>query len=161
MMGHMERTLTDQDVDFWASEESKVKLKDGTKAYQRHDTEDRAFAYKKWHRTIGKYCYATDVDLIEWRIKAGVMKPVAITELSRVDNGVFVNSQYLSSVRARWNQRDMQKKTLLYTAAKLCVPIYLVLFREDLSEFWVDNLYSQTHWWHASEEQYTKWLQNL
>lgn len=82
----------------------------GAKGYQRHDTEDRSLEFRKWHRTLDKSLYATDVDLVEIRIINNIPTPVATLEITRVDKHKSVNEQYLSAIVERFEKRDFQKK---------------------------------------------------
>src|SRR5437773_12306573 len=43
-------------------------------------------AYSIWRRTVGKGCYAGDVDWIEWRAVSGRLIPVAIIETTFYDD---------------------------------------------------------------------------
>jgi hypothetical protein len=113
------------------------KTPSGSKAYQRTDTENRVLAYSAFHRTLDKTLLATDVDFIEWRYRNGELVPVGVMEVTRVDNGVPVKQHYLDAILERFEKRDMQAKAARKVALALGTKAYIVLFREDCSEFWV------------------------
>lgn len=117
----------------------------GSKAYQRNDKEDRGAEYRLWHRTLAPSCVAFDVDFIEWRKKNGTWVPVAITEITRVDEGKDVTAGYLENIIKRYNIRDMQGRVTKYLADKLNVPAYIILYRQGCTEFWIYD-FDKANW---------------
>lgn len=128
----------------------KLTTESGAKAHQRADGEDRAVIYREWHRTLSKKFAATDIDLIEWRYRGGVLIPVAVMEITRVDPEVKVTVNYLAAILKRMNERDTQGAAARYVAEKLGCRVWIVAFRYDLSEFWVYNLTDSQGWFHRT-----------
>ncbi|NJK62069.1 MAG: hypothetical protein HC921_04715 [Synechococcaceae cyanobacterium SM2_3_1] len=124
----------------------KKQTETGVKAYQRQDQEWRSKPYSDWHRTLDRRLLMTDVDFIEWRYRQGELVAVAVIEVTRVDRGKTVNSAYLQAIIARFETRDMQAKAARKVATALGVSAYIVLFREDCSQFWVYNLSHPQDW---------------
>lgn len=125
----------------WRDEESVVRV-DGTKAVQRPDTDvDRTVKYREWHRTFGPDICVNDLDQIEWRVIDGAVVPVAHIELSRVDGNRDVPLTYLEAAWNRFTVRDLQSKVSTLVAEALGIPAYFVLFRWDLTEFWIREFY--------------------
>lgn len=133
----------------------------GAKAHQRTDVEWRSQPYSDWHRTLDRSLFMLDVDFIEWRFRNGQMIPVGVMEITRVDTGKEVNSGYLSAILSRYQQRDMQAKAAKYVAAALKTNAYIVLFRQDCSEFWVHNLSKPHGWNHYSPSEMETFLKAL
>ncbi len=142
-------------TDDWAERNA------GIKGKQRMDTEDRAADYRNWRHQFGGGCYVSDVDQLEWRIVDDEIRIVASIELSRVDGNVPIPDSYQDAVVNRFGNRDGQSKIIREVAARLGVPAWIVLFRWDLSEFWVFNLSEARGWWHLSPAKYRSWIKSL
>ena len=123
--------------------------------------EDRTAAYRAFRRTI-KQAGATDFDQIEWRFnEGGHPYPVGLLELSRVDGNVRLPQTYLDNVLTRIMKRDWQGRLAVRAAEILRVRAWMVLFRWDLTEFWVYNLTHTRGWWWLDKESYMSWLSGL
>jgi tryptophan 2,3-dioxygenase len=133
----------------------------GAKAYQRADTEWRIKPYSDWHRTLSKKLLMLDVDFIEWRYRHGKLVAVGVMEVTRVDKDKEVNQQYLRAIRQRFEERDVQAQAARKVAAALGTKAYIVLFREDCSEFWLYDLTETKGWYHLSPERMEKFLESL
>jgi hypothetical protein len=133
----------------------------GAKAYQRADAEWRIKPYSDWHRTLAKNFFMLDVDFIEWRNRDGDFVPVGVMEVTRVDLGKEVNQKYLDQIIERYEQRDLQGIAARKVAAALQTKAYIILFREDCSEFWVYNLTNRRGWWHLDPEKMEAFLKKL
>jgi hypothetical protein len=133
----------------------------GAKAYQREDTEWRAKPYSDWHRTLDKSLLMTDVDFIEWRFIDGELTAVGVMEVTRVDMGKEVNQAYLDNIIHRFEVRDFQAKAARHVAEKLGTKVYIILFREDCSEFWTYNLTDKRGWAHYNPQQFEAALKRL
>lgn len=144
----------------WSSHKSKRLSSSGGKAHQRADTEDRSAKYRRWHRTLDRKYYASDVDLIEWRSRRGEIVPVATTELTQCGNETLSQS-YFDAILERYQSRDLQAYMAREVAAALGVDCFIVVFRENLSEFFVYNLSKERGWWTLSVSRYNKWLESL
>ena len=137
------------------------RTKSGAKAHQRSDTERRVQPYSEWHRTLDKRLLMLDVDFIEWRFRGGDLVPVGVMEVTRVDLGKSVSERYLKSILSRYNERDLQGKVARRVAQDLGTNAYVVLFREDCSEFWIYNLTCSAGWWHCNPEEMEAFLHRL
>ena len=134
----------------------------GAKSYQRQDIEDRSKEFRNFHRTLHKSLYATDLDLIEWRYINGVLTPVAVLEITRVDQGREVNEQYTSAILSRYEERDMQALATRTAASLMGVKAWIVLYRQGCTEFWIYNLTNNDNrWYHYDSDRLEKWLQLL
>lgn len=133
----------------------------GAKAYQREDAEWRIKPYSDWHRTLSKKLLMLDVDFIEWRYRNGELMAVGVMEVTRVDKGKEVNQQYLRAIRQRFEERDLQAHAARKVASVLGTKAYIVLFREDCSEFWLYNLTDAKGWYYLTPERMEKFLESL
>lgn len=133
----------------------------GSKAYQRTDTENRIKPYSDWHRTLDRKLLMLDVDFIEWRYRNGQLVAVGVMEVTRVDNGKQVNEQYLSAIINRFETRDLQARAAKQVAAALKTHAYILLFREDCTEFWIYNLSTPNGWKYLEPEQMHNFLKSL
>jgi len=147
----------------WTSDDSK-KFVPGTrsKARQRDDKEDRTIAYRDWRRTFPKGSpFTTDLDQIEIRRIDGQLQPVAVLELTRTDGTGPVGQGYLNAITDRFYKRDGQAALAVHLADRLDCKAAIVLFREDLTEFWVFNLSDRDGWFHMTAAQYQRWISRL
>lgn len=133
----------------------------GAKAHQREDNENRAEIYMRWHRELSNKLLMTDVDSIEWRYRNDELVPVAIIELTRVDNDLPNPENYLQGILDRFEKRDTQATAVKKVAAALNVPAYITLFHKELNKFWVYSLTRKKVWKDFSKEEYVKFLENL
>jgi len=133
----------------------------GAKAYQRSDAEWRIKPYSDWHRTLSSRLLMLDVDFIEWRYRNGELTPVGVMEVTRVDRGRTVDRHYTDAILQRFEQRDLQARAARKVAEALKTKAYIVLFRQDCSEFWVYNLTDHAGWAHYTPPQMAEFLQRL
>ena len=133
----------------------------GAKAYQRTDAEWRIKPYSDWHRTLASNLLMLDVDFIEWRYRDGELAPVGVMEVTRVDRGRTVDQRYTDAILQRFEQRDLQARAARKVAEALKTKAYIVLFRQDCSEFWVYNLTDRVGWAHYTPPQMAEFLQRL
>lgn len=106
--------------------------------------------------------YATDLDLIEWRYINGVLTPVGVLEITRVDQDKEVNDKYKSEILSRYDSRDMQGQATRKAASMLNVKAWIVLYRKGCSEFWIYSLTDDNgRWYHSDHERLEKWLLSL
>ena len=143
----------------------------GSKKHNRSDTEDRAFSYRSYRRNFGEGLYVNDLDHVEWRLVDGVPTPVAVLELTRVDNAFYnedTKRKYQQAILDRF-ARDAQQDFVVEMAYRLSVSAYIILFNKDLTDFWTYNLsrddYPNTgignEWHHYREAGYRLWIKNL
>jgi hypothetical protein len=148
------------------------RLSDGTKDRQQpREPKGSDWEYQDWHRRLRQAynvaAYAADVDLIEWRLRGGVFVPVALTEISRVPNRyqggelVSLPDEYRAAVLERYNSRDLQGHSSRTVARALGIHAYIVLYREDCSEFWIYNLTRGTGWVHLNPEAMVDFVREM
>jgi hypothetical protein len=133
----------------------------GAKAHQREDTENRILPYSLWHRTLDRSLLMLDVDFIEWRFRDGKLVPVGVMEVTRVDKGKEVNENYLASILRRYDVRDLQGRIARKIAEMLKMRAFIVLFREDCSEFWVYDLSFNRGWKYFDPYEMEAFLKRL
>lgn len=134
---------------------------DGVRSRHIQTTEDRSLPYRDWHRSaVGRYCYALDSDIIEWRKRDGILVPVAVTEVTRVNIGVYVNQKYLDAIVRRY-ESGLQAKTARYLAEALQTKAWIVLFREDCKSFWLYPLSDGGKWTRYNHDQMLAFLRGL
>lgn len=139
----------------------KERTKTGAKAYQRSDTENRVKPYSDWHRTLHGSLLMLDVDFVEWRYKNGELVPVGVMEITRVDGDKPVGNNYLNAIINRFEKRDVQAQAARKVAGALGTKAYIVLFRQDCSEFWVYCLSNPDGWSHFSPTEMESFLVRL
>ena len=146
----------------WSDAKTKKLSGKLTKVRQRKDVEDRAHEYRKWRRGFGRRLYVSDIDHLECRVIHGTMVPVAALELTRVDGNVKVPQSYLDAIYQRFTKRDGQGAIITRLAELLNIKAWVVLFRWDLTEFWVYNLTDERGWWKSlSPQKYKGWISSL
>ena len=123
--------------------------------------EDRLASYRQWHRTLSPDLICADIDQIEWRLRDGAFVPVATLEMSRVDGDPGLPRSYCEAVLARMMTRDAQGNLARLAAARLGVPVYVVLFHVSLTEFYVHNLTTPNGWRKMKRTGYQRWLEAL
>jgi len=147
----------------WSDPSSKIQSH-GFKANQRPKTEDRTTRYREWRRTFGDGAYVSDVDQVEFRVIGGIVTPIAILEISRVDGNHPVPIKYLQSAWTRFSERDPQKEVIETMARSTGIPAYFVLYRWDLTEFWTRLFYPDAplnRWKHTDQPGYSRWVREL
>jgi hypothetical protein len=131
------------------------------KGKQRADTEDRMTDYRAWRWNWGNGCYVNDIDQVEWRLHGGEITPVVALEMTQYDtNDRHPTSNYLSAILNRYENRDAQAESIKAFAKRLGVDAIIVLFRENLKEFWLYNLTLGEGWVHKDQAAYKTWLMN-
>ncbi len=151
---------------FWASQDSKTVDETGAKIKQTKSKEDRTADYREWRWNCTNSGYVTDVDHVEWRVVNGVLKPVALFELTRVDRDIVPHQNYLNSIIDRFIKRDGQGKMIKQLGEKLEAPVFIIAFLKDLSTFFVYNLShpkktKNNGWWILPQNKYKDWLKSL
>ena len=139
----------------------KKHTRSGSKAYQRSDTEWRIKPYSDWHRTLDRRLLMLDVDFIEWRYRGGELVAVGVMEVTRVDKDKEAHHGYLKAIVDRFDTRDLQGRAARKVAEALKTKAYIVLFREDCSEFWVYNLTDKGSWLYFKTEEMERFLKSL
>jgi hypothetical protein len=140
--------------------QKKMTTSSGSKDHQRDDWEDRAAVYRNWRYKAGlSRGYVADIDQLEYRFIDGVFTPIALLELTRVDDENWISPQYLNAITERF-KRDGQGKVAREVASLLglACEAWIVLFRKSLSEFWIYNLTLEKGWVQMSQVEYRNWL---
>lgn len=91
-------------------------------------TNNRPKAYSQWHRKLPEFCYQTDGDFFEQRIRKGRLRVVAIIEticLNNVDK--YINYPIWDSKMALYKELK----------EKVQVPVYIVYHNKECSKFMV------------------------
>ena len=131
--------------------------------------DDRTREYREWRYGLGSKMYVLDVDQIEWRkTRFGGIAPVGLLELKRFDTDGPVRASMLADVLDPLEER-FQGEACRRVAAALGVPAWLVVYRHDLTGFWVYNLTERRGWFPLDDpggrgytaEQYGTWLRGL
>ncbi len=86
---------------------------------------------------------------------------MVVLELTRLDGDVSpLPPAYLEAIKTRFHSRDGQAKSIVALANKLGVEAVIVLFRHDLSEFWLHKLSEPaSDWVYTSKAGYRRWLE--
>jgi len=133
--------------------------KQGQKAYQRADREDRSLVYRDWLRTIPTDGFFMDLDMIKFKTINDHPTPVAITELTRCDKE-RVGQSYLQAIIDRWYSRDRQADVIKRLAILLEVPAYLVCFHKDMQWLWVWS-FRKEEWREFTGDEWAGFLNDL
>ena len=135
--------------------------REALKGHQRIDTDDRLADYRSWRFSWGGGAFVSDLDQIEWRMDGGAIRPVAIFEMTRLDGNMTPPRGYFIAIEKRFTERDGQAAAVLEFGRRLGVPVAIVLFRHDLSEFWVYVLSNPSKWFHFPAPAYKLWVEGL
>ncbi len=128
------------------------------KGHRRSDIEDRGREYRDWRRGIGRSFYVMDIDQVEYRYVNGVMTPVLALELTRLDGDREPPETYFQAITKRFSNRDGQAAAITQLAGKLGVDAVIVLYRYNLSQFWLYNLTKNKGWYKLSLDGYKQWI---
>ena len=124
-------------------------------------------SYRAYRRSFGSQYHVSDLDHVEWRLIKEVPTPVAILELTRLeDTDTFE--------LVKWKVLDKFHENLcgeftLTMGETLGVEVFTVVFRKNLKIFWVGNLSNldldlaneDDHWMKLDNSQYEEWVTNL
>lgn len=140
----------------------------GTKAIQKRYGDIRMRPYREFHSGLGRGYYMQDLDSVEYRYEDGKLRIAALIEITRADNGKTVDEHYLDGILERFRLRDSQGSVVVEMADRLGVPAFVVLFKEDVSCFWVFCLADPLSQWVGNEgwvemepDQYAHFLEVL
>jgi hypothetical protein len=134
----------------------------GSKVRQRADNEDRTIDYRKFlYEQNG--LYAIDQDLICLKIKNHKNIPVAVLELTRIDNYIWTPSQnYFDSIIYRYCIRDKQRAISVDIAELLRCPVYIVAFSDCIRKFHLYNLTENNgEWIFQNKIEHLEWHYNI
>lgn len=138
----------------WSKRNEEIKGK------QRQDAAiDRTADYRAWRQTWGGGCFTSDLDQVEWRIIDGKVVPLVVLELTRLDGNVAPPPSYFEAIENRFRKRDGQGTAVVDIACRIGVDVVIVLFRHDLSEFWIHNLTTGGIWYPLTQDKFRRWLE--
>lgn len=122
------------------------------------DWEDRSVVYRKFRYEIKNKTYVFDVDQVEYRQTEAGMIPVAVIELTRPDDVVRYPEKYLPVVVQRYLSGNPQHDHLVCVSEALKVDLWIVVFENPISRFWVMNATTNGPWYELNPHAYKKWL---
>lgn len=129
----------------------------GTKCRQRDDTEDRLIDYRNW-KYKQKYLWTTDIDQVEWTKQDGKDVPVAILEVTRIDNDYKIPpDSYFQEIIERMFVRDTQGRKAVTLADRLGVPAFIVAYLKNMTKFIIYDMKKRDGWKILNEDQYVNW----
>jgi hypothetical protein len=122
----------------------------------------RGKPYSDWHRSLDKRLLAQDIDYVEFRQTPNGIVPVAVIETTRVDGRMPVSGTYLNNIIDRYRNWSLKQTAMMTVADGLAVPAYIVLFRENCSEFWLNDFSDGSNdWTHFDQRQMEDFLLSL
>lgn len=128
----------------------------GTKCRQREDTEDRLVGYRNW-KYKQKSLWTTDVDQVEWSSENGKDIPVAILEVTRIDNSTIPPESYFERIVNRMFYIDTQGRKAVELANRLNVPAFIVAYLKDMTKFIMYDMKKRDGWKILNENEYIDW----
>lgn len=145
----------------WRDRRSKALNGFGQKAVQNPDPTDRTYWYRKWRRAISNSNCVCDIDQVEYQIVRTGRKFHALLELTGTTVDNFF-PEYFDPITDRMGRnpggRDAQWNTAKHIADALGAKLYTVVFKSDLTKFWV---YDGEHWNAKNPKQYKEWLRSM
>lgn len=141
------------------SEVGEKRYAHGAKMHQRSDREDRTHDYRAWRRQQESTPYTNDIDHVEWRVEDNRIIPVAVLELTRIDDN-DCSGAYLQAILKRYYAQG-QGRFIVHCADQLNCDAYIVAYYQDLTVFHLYNLSAQQGWKIMSHIQYSQWLRSL
>jgi hypothetical protein len=129
------------------------------------NAEERMLPYLKFRRSLeaSKYGYATDVDMIEWRVIDDVMLPVGVLEFTTThEESINKIQPYLMTILERYN-KGMQGYAAKHVATCLGVHAYIVFFTKECDDFWIYRLTQpwRQGWVQVGRERYMEFIRTL
>ena len=121
---------------------------------QEEITGKRPKNYSLWHRypTLPKWCYQTDGDFFEQRVKDGVLQSVAYIETIEVPSVDNADKRY-----PPWKSKV---NLCLEIEKKMGIPAYIVWHNADCNDFLVMRI-TETTSQRMDEEEYIGFVKNL
>ena len=105
---------------------------------------------------------AQDIDFVEFRSTPNGIVPVAIIETTRVDGTQPVSQNYLNNIIDRYRNWSLKQVAINSVTEGLGVPAYIVLFRENCKEFWINDFSDGSNdWTNVNAQQMEEFLQSL
>jgi hypothetical protein len=135
------------------------RLSTGTKSHQRKDREDRTLDFRNFRRTFEGAPYVNDIDLVEWRMEGDTVVPVAVLELTRIDDNHH-SGAYLQSILARFSSQG-QGLFITQAADRLGCDAYIVAYYQDLTVYCLYNLSEKRGWRIVNPTDYQQWVRSL
>ena len=128
----------------------------GTKCRQRQDKEDRLIDYREW-KYKQKKLWTTDLDQIEWSTENGKDVPVAILEMTRIDDSRIPPKSYFDDIIQRMFVRDTQGRKAIILADRLNVPAFIVAYLKTMTRFMMYDMKQKDGWKMLNEDEYIDW----
>lgn len=129
----------------------------GTKCRQREDSEDRLIDYRNWKYKQDSL-WTTDIDQVEWSIQNGKDVPVAILEVTRIDNDYKIPpDSYFEKIIERMFVRDTQGRKAIELANRLDVPAFIVAYLKNMTKFIMYDMKKRDGWKILNENEYIDW----
>lgn len=128
---------------------------------------DRLAAYRRMRRRVGGYCYVQDIDQVEYRMRQGMVVPVALLELTRINGGTpgADPAPVLDAIINRVYTQTNQARASIEFARRLGVPPYLIAYDRQLTRFFVHELRDAdapaSTWTALHRRAYIDWLRLL
>lgn len=135
---------------------NKIVNEHGTKCRQRKDREDRLIDYREW-KYKQKMLWTTDLDQIEWSTENGADIPVAILEMTRIDNYKIPPDSYFDDIINRMFVRDTQGRKAVILANRLKVPAFIVAYLKTMKKFIMYDMINRNGWKTLNEDEYINW----
>jgi hypothetical protein len=120
--------------------------------------------YRAWrHGRGGPALLVCDIDQLEYRYDGeGWPEPVAVLEVTRYDGAGEPPRGYFEAILDRYVRRDGQAKAIKVFASMLGCKAFIVLYRRDVSRFWLYNLSDNSGVWQGmSSDGYLDFLKRL
>ena len=128
----------------------------GTKCRQREDTEDRLIDYRNW-KYKQKSLWTTDIDQVEWGSENGEDVPVAILEVTRIDDYRVPPDSYFEKIINRMFVLDTQGRKAVKLANRLNVPAFIVAYLQSMTKFIMYDMKKRDGWKILNENEYIDW----
>jgi hypothetical protein len=135
------------------------RLPSGAKSHQRKDREDRTIDYRNFRRTFENTPYTNDIDMVEWRIEDGKVVPVAVLELTRIDDNHH-SGAYLQAILDRYSSQG-QGLFITHAADRLECDAYIVAYYQDLTVYCLYNLSEKRGWHIVNPTSFQAWVRSL
>ena len=136
-------------------EENYVQYDD--RGVRKESSNARSMDYSNWHRSFSHFCYAIDVDFVEYRINRGIVGLFGIT-------GNFEDERHMINSKKYVLARNYVEREILKDLTKdQKFNAYLVLHTKDLTLFHVWNLtlHEVPLWQVYDKVQYQKFIEEL
>jgi len=101
------------------------------------DGNNRVNQYLEWRASLGLR-YNQDLDSMEYVIEDGKVVPLALMEVSKVENRIVNVEAYLNKVN---ENRQCQMLVVAYVARILKIPAWYLLHEDNFERCWIRQLH--------------------